>query len=100
MNSVNHLKITHKPEICFSSIFGYSWSNLSYGGGNGNPLQYSCLGNSMDRETWWATAHGITKSQTRLSTWGGGKPEIYFSSTSGYSWGNLSYRPFFKDPES
>ena len=31
------------------------------GEGNGNPLQYSCLGNPMDREAWWATAHGVTK---------------------------------------
>ena len=31
------------------------------GGGDGNPLQYSCLENPMDRETWWATVHGITK---------------------------------------
>ena len=31
---------------------------------NGNPLQYSCLGNSMDRGTWWARVHGVTKSQT------------------------------------
>ena len=37
------------------------------GGGNGNPLQYSCLKNPMDREAWWATIHGITKSQTWLS---------------------------------
>ena len=35
--------------------------------GNGNPLQYSCLENPMDREAWWATAHGVTKSQIRLS---------------------------------
>ena len=34
---------------------------------NGNPLQYSCLENSMDREAWWATAHEVTKNQTRLS---------------------------------
>ena len=34
------------------------------GGGNSNPLQYSCLGNSMDRGTWWATVHGVSKSQT------------------------------------
>ena len=33
---------------------------------NGNPLQYSCLGNPMDREAWRATAHGVTKSQTCL----------------------------------
>ena len=35
--------------------------------GNGNPLQYSCLENSMDRGDWWAMVHGIAKSQTRLS---------------------------------
>ena len=33
----------------------------SPGEGNGNPLQYSCLGNVMDREAWWATVHGVTK---------------------------------------
>ena len=33
----------------------------SPGGGNGNPLQYSCLENFMDRGTWWAIAHGICK---------------------------------------
>ena len=36
------------------------------GEGNGNPLQYSCLENSMDRGAWWATVHGVAKSQTRL----------------------------------
>ena len=39
----------------------------SPGVGNGNPLQYSCLGNSMGRGAWWATAHRVTKSRTRLS---------------------------------
>ena len=39
----------------------------SPGGGNGNPLQYCCLENPMDRGAWWATIHGVTKSQTRLS---------------------------------
>ena len=39
----------------------------SPGEGNGNPLQYSCLGNPMDRRAWWATVHGISKSQTELS---------------------------------
>ena len=33
----------------------------SPGGGHGNPLQYSCLENSMDRGGWWATVHGITE---------------------------------------
>jgi len=37
------------------------------GEGNGNPLQYSCLGNPMIREVWQATVHGVRKSQTRLS---------------------------------
>ena len=32
--------------------------------GSGNPLQYSCLGNHMDRGAWWVPVHGITKSQT------------------------------------
>ena len=36
--------------------------------GNGHPLQYSCLGNSMDRGAWQATVLGVTKSWTRLST--------------------------------
>ena len=40
----------------------------SPGVGNGNPLQYSCLGNPMDREVWWATVHGVAESWTRLST--------------------------------
>ena len=39
----------------------------SPGEGNGYSLQYSCLENSMDRGAWWATVHGVTKSQTGLS---------------------------------
>ena len=35
--------------------------------GNGTPLQYSCLENPMDGGAWWATVHGVAKSQTRLS---------------------------------
>ena len=42
----------------------------SPGGGNHNPLQYSCLENPLDRGAWWATVHGITKSQTGQSTHG------------------------------
>ena len=41
-------------------------SGRSPGGGNGNPLQDSCLENSMDREAWWATVHWVAKSQTQL----------------------------------
>ena len=39
----------------------------SPGEGNGYPLQYSCLENSMDRGAWWATVHGVSKNQTSLS---------------------------------
>ena len=42
------------------------WGRSS-GEGNGNSLQYSCLGNPMDREAWRATVPGVAKSQTRLS---------------------------------
>ena len=38
------------------------------GGGNGNPLLYSCLESSIDRRAWWTAVHGVTKNQTRLST--------------------------------
>ena len=42
-------------------------SGRSSGKGNGNPLQYSCLENSMDRGVWWSIAHGVTKSQIQLN---------------------------------
>ena len=42
-------------------------SERSPGEGNGNPLQYSCLENSVDGGFWWATVHGVAKSQTRLN---------------------------------
>ena len=41
----------------------------SPGEGNGNPFQYSCLENPMDRGAWRATVHRVPKSQTRLSNW-------------------------------
>ena len=40
------------------------------GEGHGNPLQCSCLVNSMDRGAWWAMVHGVTKNQTQLSMHG------------------------------
>ena len=42
-------------------------SGKSPRGENGNPLQHSCLENSMDRGVWWAAVPGVTKSQTRQS---------------------------------
>ena len=52
----------------------HDWSDLAaaaikiHGKGDGNPLQYSCLGNSMDRGPWPATVNGVTKSRSQLST--------------------------------
>ena len=48
------------PKIAIQS---YKWWDK----GNGSPLQYSCLENPMDRGAWWATVHGVVKSQTRLN---------------------------------
>ena len=43
------------------------WVGRSPGEGHGNPIQYTCLQNSIDRRAWWATIHVVAKSQTRLS---------------------------------
>ena len=43
-------------------------SGGSPGEGNGNPLQYYCQENLMDKAAWWATVHGITKSRTPLNS--------------------------------
>ena len=42
-------------------------SGRSSGEGNGNPLQYFCLENPMDRGAWWATVHGVAHSPTKFS---------------------------------
>ena len=47
-----------------SLIFGWGRSPE---GGNGNPLQHSCLENPMDRGAWWATVHRVAKSRTQLN---------------------------------
>ena len=49
------------------------------GVGNGNPLQYSCLENSMDRGAWWAPVHGATKGPTRLSNYAHSHYVLIFS---------------------
>ena len=41
------------------------WSGKSPGEGNGNPLQYSCLGNPMDQGAWWATVRRVEKDMTQ-----------------------------------
>ena len=44
-----------------------TWFIMLLGEGNGNPLQFSCLENPMDRGAWWAAVHGVAKSRIRLS---------------------------------
>ena len=51
------------PTMQETQVQSLGWED-NPGEGNDNPLQYSCLENSMDRGAWWATAHGVTKSQT------------------------------------
>ena len=54
-----------KESACSAGDVGWIPGSRRFPGErNGNSLQYSCLGNSMDRGAWWATVHGVTKSQT------------------------------------
>ena len=56
-----------KESTCQCRRLGLNpWLGRSPGVGNGNPLQYSYLGNPMDRGGWWTTVHGISKSQTKV----------------------------------
>ena len=57
-----------KESACNAGDWGSipGWGRF-LGGGNGHSLQYSCLGNSMDRGAWWAAVHGVAKRRTRLS---------------------------------
>ena len=51
--------------VCNAEDIGsIPWLGRSTEEGNGNPLQYSCLDNSVDRGAWWATAHGVTNRWT------------------------------------
>ena len=52
------------PSANAGDIRDKGWSGRSPGGRHGNPLQYSCLENPMDKGAWWTTAHGVIKNQT------------------------------------
>ena len=68
-------------------------SERSPGEGNGNPLQYYCPENPIDRGAWWATVHGVAKSRTRLS-------DFTFTFTTLYghsSWHPWNYNSNIKD---
>ena len=64
LSAGGHLGFLMKP---LNILHNTDILNSLPGEGNGNRLQYSCLGNSMDRDAWQATVRGITKSQTQLS---------------------------------
>ena len=51
---------------CLQGTIQQTINHSLIGEGNGNPLQYSCLGNPMDRGAWWAIVHRVTKSLTQL----------------------------------
>ena len=58
-----------KESACNAGDLGLiPWSGRSPGEGNGYPIQYSCLENSIGRGAWWATVHGVAKGWTQLST--------------------------------
>ena len=61
------------------SLIPRSW--IFPGEGNGNPLHYSCLRNSMDRGAWWTLVHGVAKSRTQLSDF-----TFTFNAVEGLSW--------------
>ena len=55
--------VKNLPAMWETQVQALGWED-SPGERNGNPLQYSCLANSIDREAWQATVHGLAKSQT------------------------------------
>ena len=71
LNVTGEKRLSGKESACNARDVGdvglIPRSGRSPAGGNGIPLQYSCLGNPMDRGAWWSTVHGIAKSQTQLS---------------------------------
>ena len=67
--------VVKKPCANAGDVGSMPGSGRSAGGGNGNPLQYSCLRNPMDRAAWWATVHGVARVRHDLVT----KPPPYFN---------------------
>ena len=59
------------------------------GEGNGNPFQYSCLGNSMDRGTWWATVHEVAKDPDRTEQLKNNKEDSSLLAGEGFGFGEI-----------
>ena len=77
-------------------------SGRSSGVGNGNPLQYFCLENPIDRGAWWATVHGVTESWTQLKQLSMQTPEVSDNNVMGtkeeIKWGFSTWSPTGKGP--
>ena len=81
-NNVYFFQMYLNLNDCQFKTSGYSYRSGSYPGernGNHSPLQYSCLGNPMNIGAWWATVHGVSKSQIQLNNWAY-KETVEFSS--------------------
>ena len=59
--------VVKNPPADVGDVGSVSGSGRSPGRGNDNPLQYSCLGNLVNRGAWWATVHGVSKNWTQLN---------------------------------
>ena len=66
MNIGVHVSFSISVSSVYMPSSGIAGSYGGFGEGNGDPLQYSCLENPMDRGAWWATVHRVTKSRTQL----------------------------------
>ena len=60
---LSSVRYIHRCRISGSIFNFFEGPPYCFGEGNGNPLQYSCLENPLDRATWWAAVHGVTASQ-------------------------------------
>ena len=68
MDDVGDSLVAQTASACNAEDLGLiPGSGRSPGEGDGNPLQYSCLENSLDGGAWWAAVHGVTKSRSQLS---------------------------------
>ena len=70
LSSQAHGSVVKNPPANAGDVGLIPGLGRSPGEGNGNPLQYSCLKNPMDRGAWWPTVHGVTKRQTWPSIYG------------------------------
>ena len=67
-DSLRPHRLQHSRSAVFKSLGSIPGLGRSPGEGNGNPLQYSHLGNPMDRGGWWATVHGVVRVEHDLMT--------------------------------